>query len=150
IGTQGLVSVQGDRSNRNDPTYTPPPYQPIGNVLVQPDGKILLVASQAYVDGFSTLNLGNVALVRRYMPDGTPDSGFQDSTDPVFDPPPYAHGIIFTGAALAPDGKLVSSADVWSSNSASAPHWSGVARYFTAAGSVTINPTPGSGNGGGN
>ncbi len=149
FGSAGIASVNADRTSRHDPNYTPPAYEPLGNLLVQSDGKIILAANQQYVDGFTTTALGSKTLVRRFLADGTPDSGFQNNTDPAFDPLPYAHGITLTGATLAPDGKLVTAADVWSNNSSNSPHWSGVARYITASATVTIPPpqTPGNGTG---
>jgi uncharacterized delta-60 repeat protein len=151
FGAGGVVSVTGNRSRVFEAGYVPLPYEPMGGLLIQGDGKILLVANQEVVDNFAGRSIGGAALIRRFTADGTADTSFQNDIDPAFNPLPYARGTTLTGAALSPDGKLLTSADVWSNNGASSLHWSGVGRYFTTAGSVTIDPPrqPGGNNGGG-
>ena len=119
----------------NDPLY------PLATLILQADGKILVIGSQ-----HSTLNpdpapAAAAPLIRRLLADGTPDPSFHADLDPMFLPPPPWGSELAEDAALAPDGRIVLAADVLADQRSNSPHWIGVARYQNTV-SVTTGPTP--------
>lgn len=109
----------------------------LGALLLQSDGKVLVVANQenedAAVDGVQPPVPH--FLVERYLANGQLDSGFRAATQPGFLPPPPWSNELAEGAALGPDGNLAVAGDVFpfppSPALEQSLHWIGVARYVT-------------------
>ena len=118
---------------------------PLAGLLLQSDGKILLVGTQHALNSIEPFPASQL-LVRRLLPDGKPDTTFQADNDPNYVPPPPYGGPLAEAVALAPDGSLVVAGDVWADNQPNSPHWLGLARYVTGA---SVNRLPGDANGDG-
>ena len=124
FGSKGIVTVTVPFHFGPSPNTA----YPIAGLSLQPDGEIILAGSeQSRLDMWAP---GAQFLVRRFLPDGTPDPTFQNDQDPAFMPPPPLRGAVAEGAALGPDGNLVVAGDVWADGEADATHELGVARYL--------------------
>ena len=132
FGTAGFVNVLGARSGSSS-AFTEPPFDSIAALVLQSDGKIVVIANQDQIDSSGNFAIGTKLVVRRLSADGSTDSGFADSVDPAFDPTPYQGGSTAQAAAVTPDGNLVVVANVDSDSTAAAPHWTGIAEYETLA-----------------
>ena len=125
----GLVKVVGNADTGFGPGANLPQSYPVAALLLEPDGRIVVVGTQgAFDDNFV---VGARLLVRRFLVDGSSDPSFQADTSPMFVPPPPYRGTIAAGAALGPDGKLLVAAEVWAGTAPGSSHWVGIARYVT-------------------
>ena len=104
---------------------------PLVAVLLQSDGKILVVADQQNEDAAVESVVATQFLVERYLASGQVDRGFRSGTQPGFLPPPPWSNEFAEGAALGPDGNLVVVGDVFPFQNSAALHSIGVARYVT-------------------
>jgi uncharacterized delta-60 repeat protein len=125
------------------------------DVIVQPDGKIVVAGATAAAEGSS--EPGGYALLR-YDPDGSLDTSFAGDGTQIT-PPPADHSGAFLAVARQPDGKLVAAGYASAANGIELPnHFADVlARYlpdgsldpdFARGGFVKTTPdSPGFGGG---
>ena len=129
FGTNGATII-------TDPNFDfQPAAFPLSALLLQPNGDIVVVGNEQspYGVGFFTPPPGPALLIRRLLPDGSPDPSFQNDQDPAFIPPPPARGPFAEAAALTPDGNIIVADDVWADSSANSVHWLGAAEFVSNA-----------------